>query len=82
MSKGGAWQRYDLVTRANGSIDGCCSTNDDLDHGVPTEYAEWGCRYPNRKSMELQTGGCHTGISGIVVEVYLDGVKLEPPHGR
>ena len=71
-----AWQTYHLHSNPDGSIVGRVSTNDNLDHGVPSEDATWDVRYDNRAAMEHGTGKSHVGISGVVVQVFLDGRKI------
>lgn len=71
-----AWQHYDLYTQAGGTIRGRCSTNDNLDHGIPSEHAEWSVRYKNRADMLKITGGSHVGCSGVNVRVFLDGEEV------
>ena len=68
-----AFQRYDLVTCAEGRIKGVCSTNDDQDLGVPNDAASWSVDYPSYEAMLRETGGCHRGVSGVRVDVLLDG---------
>jgi hypothetical protein len=71
-----AKQIYRLNSRADGSIEGVVWTNDDLDHGVPSEDATWDVRYASFDAMAKATGKSHIGISGVRVEVYLDGQKI------
>lgn len=71
-----AWQTYHLHTNPDGSIVGQVSTNDNLDHGVPSEDATWDVRYDNRAAMEHGTGKSRVGISGVVVQVFLNGRKI------
>ena len=71
-----AWQRYDLFTNADGSIEGTASTNDDRDLGYPNEESQWDVRYRNREEMLKRTGGSHIGCSGIRVTVYLDCAEI------
>lgn len=70
------YQHYTLHTAENGMIRGVASTNDNLDKGYPSEYAEWEVRYLSRSEMEKQTGKSHTGVWGCEVLVYLDGEKI------
>lgn len=78
-----AWMRYELYTATDGTILGHASTNDNLDRGYPSQDADWHVEYranPRASAWEVMkkhTGLSHVGISGIVVEVYLDGQKLE-----
>ncbi len=71
-----AIQIYRLNTNSDSTIAGRCWTNDNLDRGYPTEEADWDVRYRNFEDIKQATGLSHTGISGVVVEVYLDGEKL------
>ena len=74
---GQAWISYRLQTTTRGTIEGVCETNDNLDKGCETEHASWGVSYSDAQEMRKRTGGCHTGISGIDVVVYLDGARVE-----
>lgn len=67
---------YSLHTMADGSIRGRVWTNDDEDLGVPSAEATWDVQYPDRRAMESRTGKSHVGVSGVVVEVILDGRKI------
>lgn len=75
-----AWQRYDLETSPDGrTITGITSTNDDDDDGYPDcgEIQMWRVVFRDRAEMiERTSGGSHTGISGIRVTVFLDGVEV------
>lgn len=68
-----AYQLYVLSTCPDGRIQGWCRTNDNLDRGIPTEYAEWEVTYRDQAHMTQSTGLTHVGISGVRVEVRLDG---------
>jgi len=71
------WHIYDLCTLEDGTIRGTSSTNDDNDDGYPDrETSSWTVSYKNREEMLKRTGGCHYGISGIHVMVYLDGQEV------
>lgn len=74
---GQAWISYKLQTTARGTIAGVCETNDNLDKGYETEHASWPVSYSDAQEMRKSTGGCHSGISGINVLVYLDGARVE-----
>lgn len=67
---------YHLHTQGDGSIKGIADTNDNLDQGYPTEWAEWPVRYKDYEAMARQTGLSHIGINGCSVEVYLDGQRI------
>lgn len=67
---------YFLRTREDGSIVGDAETNDDLDQGVPTEWAQWQVRYRSYDDMRRQTGLTHVGCNGCRVQVYLDGKQI------
>lgn len=71
-----ALQRYDLATQDDGSIRGTVWTNDNLDHGVPSEIAEWNVTYADRAAMDRGAGRSRTGISGVKVIVILDGQRI------
>ena len=74
---GGAWSRYHLQTMQDGSIKGICTTNDDGDTGYAGQVADWEVSYRDKDSMLNQlSGGSHVGISGVQVEVYLDGEEV------
>ncbi|MHB8564228.1 MAG: hypothetical protein ACYDDA_09865 [Acidiferrobacteraceae bacterium] len=79
------YSEYDLHTLPDGRIAGRCCTNDNLDLGCPSEYAEWEITYRNRTDCLRTTGGCHVGFSGHRVTVTLDGERvsaLPPPMTR
>lgn len=67
---------YHLSTMADGSIRGVVETNDNLDHGGPSEYARWSVTYKNRDMMARATGLSHIGALGCKVTVILDGEKI------
>ena len=71
-----AYQTYTLYTGDDGSITGTAFTNDNNDWGTPNESASWEVRYRDRADMEKQTGKTHVGVSGVRVEVILDGVRV------
>lgn len=71
-----AFQTYTLYTGEDGSITGTAFTNDNNDWGTPNESASWEVRYRDRTDMEKQTGKTHVGLSGVRVEVTLDGVRV------
>ncbi len=71
-----ALQTYTLHTQEDGSIRGQCWTNDNKDQGWPSEEAQWEVRYRDYAHMRQATGLSHIGISGVRVEVYLDGERL------
>lgn len=68
-----AIQRYTLYTAPDGSITGTTWTNDNFDRGFPNESASWEVSYRDRADMEARTGKTHFGVSGVRVEVFLDG---------
>lgn len=73
----GAWSRYELYTADDGRVKGICTTNDDGDTGYPGQYADWKVEYRDKAEMLRQlSGGTHFGISGVKVEVYLDGEEV------
>jgi hypothetical protein len=71
-----ATHRYHLHTQGDGSIQGLADTNDNLDQGRPTEWAEWPVRYKDYQAMARQSGLSHVGINGCSVEVYLDDHRI------
>jgi hypothetical protein len=71
-----ARQTYHLHSLPGGAIEGVVWTNDNLDEGVPSEEATWHVRYCSRDDAERATGKSHTGISGVIVEVILDGKQI------
>ena len=71
-----SYQTYDLTSREDGQIVGRCRTDDNEDAGYPTVFAEWSVSYKDRSEMLRRTGGSHTGGSGCVVTVVLDGAKV------
>jgi len=75
--RGRAWISYRLHTTERGGITGVCETNDNLDRGYESEHDSWPVSYSDVQEMRKRTGGCHTGISGIEITVYLDGVRIE-----
>ena len=76
----GAWQRYDLWTMPDGSIQGRTATNDNLDRGYPNDYEEWDVSFKNKEAMLKQLGGgSHYGVRGVRVEVVLDGAEVGEP---
>jgi hypothetical protein len=70
-----AMQVFILHTSGDRII-GTVWTNDNLDKGDPSEEESWPVNYANREVMTKATGLSHVGISGIVVDVYLDGKKI------
>jgi len=70
------YQEYELQTGTDGRISGICRTNDNLDRGYPSEDAEWTVDYRNHEEMKRRTGLSHTGVSGVVVLVMLDGIRI------
>lgn len=71
-----AYHNYLLQTNPDGSISGTSETNDNLDHGVPSEHASWSVEYKDRAAMDKAVGKSRTGCSGVRVNVYLDGEIL------
>lgn len=71
-----ARQSYHLHSLPDGSIEGTTWTNDNLDLGVVSEEASWPVKYRSRADAERATGKSHTGISGVIVEVFLDGRQI------
>lgn len=71
-----AFQRYTLFTQPDGRIEGRVHTNDDEDLGIPTTEATWQVKYRDREHMEQAAGRSRVGISGVQVEVFLDGKRI------
>lgn len=71
-----AWHRIDAYTNPDGSIRATESTNDNLDHGYPSEFAEWERFFRNRAQFDSQAGRSRVGCSGIEVTVILDGERI------
>ena len=69
---------YSLTTNPDGSIEGRAETNDNLDRGYPTEFADWPVKYRDEHEMLRRTGGTHIGINGCQVTVILDGQHVFP----
>ena len=63
-------------TKEDGSIVIYCSTNDNLDHGVPSEFAEWTSKAKDRVQFDKIYGKSRIGCVGTIVTVTLDGIKL------
>lgn len=70
-----AWHKIEINSFGN-SILITEFTNDNLDLGYPSEFATWQSEYPDLESALKRTGKSHTGISGILVEVFLNGIKI------
>lgn len=70
------FQRYQLETRADGSIAGECCKDDNLDRGEPSEEATWEVSYKSFEAMRKATGLTHVGMNGCQVTVMLDGVRV------
>lgn len=80
---------YHLHTDADGKVTGKAWTNDNLDHGQPSEEADWPVSYPDVAKAIQTTGGTHVGCNGCQVNVYLDGnlvdregKRLDQPRTR
>ena len=67
---------YHLHSLPGGAIEGTAWTNDNRDEGIPSEEASWPVKYRSRADAERSTGKSHIGISGVIVEVFLDGQKI------
>lgn len=68
---------YTLETQDSGAISGVAWTNDNYDRGAPSGIASWPVRYKSVAEALKDTSGTHYGISGIRVEVRLDGVLID-----
>ena len=73
-----ARQVYTLRSGPGGRITGQCWTNDDEDTGYPSTEARWPVSYPSEAEALRQTGATHVGISGVEVEVSIDGRRRYP----
>lgn len=73
----GAWEEINAYTQDDGSIEAVVTTNDNLDRGGPSEYAQWTVRYRNREEFDRHAGRSRTGISGIRVSIWLDGEEVK-----
>lgn len=71
-----AWHRIEAYTNPDGSIRATESTNDNLDRGYPSEFAEWERNFRTRSMFDSQVGKSRIGCSGVVVDVYLDGQRI------
>jgi len=71
-----AYSNFFGFTKTDGSIVIYCSTNDNLDHGVPSEFAEWTSTAKDRAQFDKFYGKSRTGCIGTVVTVTLDGKTL------
>lgn len=70
------WHRIEITTHPDGSATVCESTNDNLDHGHPTETAWWSYDWPDAKKAKRHYGKSRFGAWGAKVEVYHDGRKV------
>lgn len=68
------WSRFDIVTIDNGCFV-YWSTNDDLDHGYPSEYASDTYRFDSVEEALDFTGRSRFGVLADVT-VTLDGEKV------
>lgn len=58
-----------------------CWTNDNYDHGYPSETASWFVHYDTLKDCIDHVGGpSRTGFNGCQVDVYLNDVLVEKPE--
>ena len=71
-----AWHRIEIFTHPDGSATVCEATNDNLDHGCPTENAMWSYDWPDAERAKRHCGVSRRGCTGVRVEVYHDGEKV------
>lgn len=71
-----AWERIYGFSNPDGTVTACVSTNDNLDTGYPSEFAEWTTRIKSVEEFHRRYGKSRTGCSGVEVEVFLDGKQL------
>lgn len=71
-----AYSNFFGFTKTDGSIVIYFSTNDNLDHGVPSEFAEWTFTAKDRVQFDKMYGKSRIGYIGKVVTVTLDGKKI------
>lgn len=71
--KEAAWFEYDLYRRDDGRVEGRARTNDNLDTGYGSEYAEWSVAASSAEAAAKRFGVCRSGVSGVEVTVLLDG---------
>lgn len=72
-----AYHNYYLTAQASGAITGRSETNDDNDDGVDDgAIISWPVQYVDYATMIQRTGGSHVGISGVIVQVFLDGKEI------
>jgi hypothetical protein len=74
---GRALHRYDAYVDDDGSVSARVWTNDNLDTGYPSETASWEQRYRSFEDFARNVGPSHTGISGCLVEVTVNGNRFE-----
>lgn len=55
-------------------------TNDDADLGYPNREKTWDAVYTNLEAVKRRCGVSRTGVSGIRVEVTLNGVGIHSPE--
>lgn len=70
------WQTYDVVPDGAGGAHVHAATNDNLDTGYPSEFAEWHLHFRRLADALRHTGVCRTGVSGVRVTVTLNGERL------
>lgn len=74
------WHRIDAVTLDAGRIRAYHATNDNLDRGYPTEYAEWTTTYRSLEGFRILCGVTRVGVLGCRVTVTLDGEEQHHPE--
>lgn len=73
-----AFHRIDITSHDDGSATAWCITNDNDDDGYPDgTTAEWRIEHASVADALRHHGKCRVGISGIVVTVLLDGLRVE-----
>jgi len=68
-----AWQNIDAETIDGGQIRASFETNDDQDRGYPNDHASWISHYRNFADFAQSAGVTRRGVSGVAVNVTLDG---------
>ena len=69
-----ALQTYDIVSNGEGQkVTVYAWTNDDQDRGWPNDDASWELVFDNVEKALKHTGTSRVGVSGVKVEVRLNG---------
>lgn len=70
------WQNIHAETIDGGRIRATIETNDNLDRGYPNERASWVSNYRTFSDFAKSAGVTRRGVSGVVVNVTLDGTDF------